>query len=160
MDRTRAIHAIRSGGQTGVDRGALDAARAAGVPICGWCPSGGWAEDAPTPPGILAAYPELQETPAPDPVQRTEWNVRDSDATLIVQPQEGARSPGTDATARFAEAYDKPFLVVGGVDVPVVARWLEGLASPIRLNVAGPRESECPGAYRISHELVTALLSR
>jgi len=72
MARSRAIHAIRSGGQTGVDRGALDAARAAGVPLCGWCPRGGWAEDAPEAPGIRLAYPELQETPSADPVQRTE----------------------------------------------------------------------------------------
>lgn len=73
--------AIRSGGQTGVDRGALDAARAAGVPIVGWCPAGGWAEDLTETPGLLTDYPELRETPSPEPAQRTEWNVRDSDVT-------------------------------------------------------------------------------
>lgn len=80
------IATIRSGGQTGVDRGALDAARAAGVPIEGWCPAGGWAEDLPEAPGLRTDYPELRETPSREPAQRTEWNVRDSDVTLIIGP--------------------------------------------------------------------------
>ena len=57
------IARIRSGGQTGVDRAALDFARKHNMEICGWCPKGGWAEDYPEEPGILAVYPELQETP-------------------------------------------------------------------------------------------------
>ncbi|MGO1311979.1 MAG: YpsA SLOG family protein, partial [Brevibacterium aurantiacum] len=83
---TSLIAAIRSGGQTGVDRGALDAARAAGVTIEGWCPAGGWAEDLPGAPGLLTDYPESRETPSPEPAQRTEWNVRDSEVTLIISP--------------------------------------------------------------------------
>ena len=73
---------IVSGGQTGVDRAALDAAIARGIAYGGWCPQGGWAEDCPEPPGVLARYPLLRETPSADPAQRTEWNVRDSDASL------------------------------------------------------------------------------
>jgi len=56
------IASIRSGGQSGVDRAALDAARAAGIRIEGWVPEGGWAEDYPTPPGVLVLYPELRPT--------------------------------------------------------------------------------------------------
>ena len=53
---------IRSGGQSGVDRAALDFARCQNIEICGWCPKGGWAEDYPEAPGIKEMYPELQET--------------------------------------------------------------------------------------------------
>ena len=56
------IRRIRTGGQTGVDRAALDTARKYGIEICGWCPKGGWAEDYPEAPGIKEMYPELQET--------------------------------------------------------------------------------------------------
>src|SRR5262245_53687608 len=75
---------IISGGQTGVDRAALDAAIALGIPYGGWSPKGGWAEDMPSPPGILAHYPALRETSSADPSERTELNVRDSDATLLL----------------------------------------------------------------------------
>ena len=51
------IKRIRSGGQTGVDRAALDIAGKNHIEICGWCPKGGWAEDLPSPPGLLADYP-------------------------------------------------------------------------------------------------------
>ena len=56
------IKRIRSGGQTGVDRAALDIAGKNHIEICGWCPKGGWAEDLPSPPGLLADYPELQQS--------------------------------------------------------------------------------------------------
>jgi Circularly permutated YpsA SLOG family len=59
---------------------------------------GGWAEDLPNPPGLLAKYPKLRETPQSNPLQRTEWNVRDSDAALIITDGGGmAVSVGTDA---------------------------------------------------------------
>jgi hypothetical protein len=73
-----------SGGQSGVDRAVLDVAIARGIDYDGWCPHGGWAEDFPAPPGLLARYPKLKETPLADPAQRTEWNVRDADACLIM----------------------------------------------------------------------------
>src|SRR5262249_62367556 len=65
---------IVSGGQTGVDRAALDAAIERGVLYGGWGPKGGRGEDMPTPPGLPASHPYLQETPLADPNQRTEWN--------------------------------------------------------------------------------------
>jgi hypothetical protein len=71
---------LLSGGQSGVDRAVLDVALARGIAYGGWCPKGGWAEDFPKPPGVLAKYPQLAETPLVDPAQRTEWNVRDADA--------------------------------------------------------------------------------
>jgi hypothetical protein len=80
---------LLSGGQSGVDRAVLDVALARGIPYGGWCPKGGWAEDFPEPPGVLAKYPQLAETPLADPAQRTEWNVRDADACLIL-PAVGA----------------------------------------------------------------------
>ena len=153
---------IRSGGQTGADRGALDAAREAGAPICGWCPKGGWAEDMPEAPGLLARYPELSEAPSPDPAVRTEWNVRDSDATLIVCPGVIATYSGTHATFEFAQLYDKPYFISDGTDCKKALVWLDGLAdgrsAPLDLNVAGPRESGFPGVYRLAKDLVARLL--
>ena len=73
------LEKVVSGGQSGVDRAALDAARAAGLACGGWCPRDRWAEDGP----IAASYP-LTETPQRDPAQRTAWNVRDADATLVL----------------------------------------------------------------------------
>ena len=90
------IARIRSGGQTGVDRAALDTARKFNIKICGWCPRGGWAEDCPEAPGILAEYPELKETPEVEPWQRTLWNMRDADAILTIVPEGSGASEGTD----------------------------------------------------------------
>ena len=57
------ISRIRTGGQSGVDRAAMDFAREFSIPLCGWCPKDGWAEDYPIAPGLLTDYPELTETP-------------------------------------------------------------------------------------------------
>ena len=75
---------LLSGGQSGVDRAVLDVAVERSIDYGGWCPKDGWAEDLPKPPGLLAKYPRLKETPLADPAQRTEWNVRDADACMIV----------------------------------------------------------------------------
>ena len=148
---------IISGGQSGVDRAALDAAIECGIPYGGWCPKGGWAEDFPDPPGVLARYPLLQETPSVDPAQRTEWNVRDSDACLILVDASGvAVSRGTALTGGLATGYAKPLLVVdvGAADVvESVTAWLSALLAAhapdtsFRLMIGGSRESEAPGIY-------------
>ena len=87
---------IVSGGQTGADRAALDWALKHNVPCGGWCPKGRKAEDGP----IDSKYP-LQETPSSSYLQRTEWNVRDSDATVLfsIQP---ILSGGSKRTMEFA----------------------------------------------------------
>jgi hypothetical protein len=139
---------IVSGGQTGVDRAALEHGRRCGIPIGGWCPAGGWAEDLAEPPGVLARFPELEATPSRDPRERTRWNVRDSDATLVLS-REGARSPGTALTVEVAEELGRPHLVADVEDVAAVRAWLATLPAGIVLNVAGPRESQAPG---IQHE--------
>lgn len=147
---------IVSGGQTGADRAALDAAIGAGIEYGGWCPTGGWAEDFPSPPGLLADYPNLREAPSAEPDVRTKLNVRDSDATLIVRI-DSAESPGTDLTSKTADDLGRPCLITDG-DIDAVRTWLETLPVRISLNVAGPRESEQPGLYGTTIELLRRVL--
>ena len=138
---------IVSGGQAGVDRAALETARSLGLPVGGWCPAGGWAEDLTEPPGVRALFPELTETPSAAPAQRTAWNVRDSDATLVLT-RGGVRSPGVDSTVAHARRLERPHLVVDVGDPALVDGWLRQLGRGLVLNVAGPRESEAPGITR------------
>ncbi|HET6830395.1 MAG TPA: putative molybdenum carrier protein [Solirubrobacterales bacterium] len=155
------ISRIVSGGQTGVDRAALDFARANGLPYGGWCPQGGWAEDHERPPGLLRRYPMLRETPSTDPARRTAWNVRDSDATLILF-RPGVTSPGTEASARHAAELSRSVRTVDVLDpdAPAAVRGLiTSRADPQVLNVAGPRESEAPGIYREARALLDRALS-
>src|SRR5947209_17179443 len=110
---------VVSGGQTGVDRAALDAALELGVPCGGWCPRGRRAEDGPIP----ERYP-LRETSWDGYPQRTEWNVRDSDGTLILTRGEPDR--GTALTARLANTQNKPCLVIDLAlpwDIEEVRQW-------------------------------------
>ena len=148
---------IISGGQSGVDRAALDEAIGRGMAYSGWCPQGGWAEDLARPPGIKAHYPHLRETPSSDPAERTKWNVRDSDACLILVEASGVSvSGGTVLAEKLAAHYGKPLKVVDagakGASEQVCA-WLAPLLAahegeaPFRLAVGGPRESEAPGIY-------------
>jgi hypothetical protein len=134
------LEKVISGGQTGVDQAALDAAAEAGLSCGGWCPKDRWSEAGP----IDDRYP-LTETPSADPAQRTDCNVRDADGTLIVAT--APLSGGTALTQRIAARRGKPCLVVdpGDDSGPAsIRQWLDG--HDIRtLNVAGPRESGCPG---------------
>ena len=139
----RSIRKVVSGGQTGVDRAALDAAMACGVPVGGWCPRGRRAEDGP----IAMRYP-LRETPSRDYAQRTAWNVRDSDSTLVLLREEPAAG-GTLLTIQEARRRAKPWHVqrVGEAEAPGdVLTWVRAHDVEV-LNVAGPRESEAPGIY-------------
>lgn len=148
-----------SGGQTGADRAALDVAVALGVPYGGWCPAGGWAEDLDAPPGLLARYPLLRETPDGSPSTRTRWNVRDSDATLVMLRDAPLRSsPGTRLTVEVAEELGRPSLVVRADDVAAVREWLASLDGPVALNVAGPRESDQPGLYAAVYRTLRTVL--
>lgn len=150
-----------SGGQTGVDRAVLDAAIAAGLPYRGWCPKGGWAEDCPAPPGILARYPGLRETPDSAPEQRTAWNVRDSDATMVLTDRRGTvASEGTALALTCARDFGRPHVVVD-LDGPN-AQAEAGAFLNARLGqavcIGGPRESEAPGIYAKAYSLLTELV--
>ncbi|MFC6285173.1 putative molybdenum carrier protein [Nocardioides sp. GCM10027113] len=144
-----------SGGQTGADRAALDWAVRHGVPHGGWCPAGGLAEDRPDPPGLLDDYPGLRATPTAEYAVRTSWNVRDSDATLLLVPPGHALTGGTAYTRDEAVRLGRPHLMTDGTDPEAVLDWLrDGLV----LNVAGPRESRVPGTYDCTTDLLDALL--
>jgi hypothetical protein len=161
---------IRSGGQTGVDRAALDFAVWTGLSYGGWCPRGGWAEDFPAAPGLLAKYPCLRETPSAESEQRSGWNVRDSHATLIlVRGNELERSPGTLFTRQMARlVFVRPCVVADILKSDSIARaqeWLAGVdnsvgTAELTLNIAGPRESETPGIYTEAREFLIALFAR
>jgi hypothetical protein len=153
---------IRSGGQTGVDRATLDAAIAAGRPYEGWCPKGGWAEDFPDPPGLLTKYESLRETSDADPAQRTEWNVRDSDATLLLAPAADFVSPGSEFTAQCAAKHRKPLKLVVYSRAEAsreVAAFFARFREARSINIAGPRESESPGAYDACRKLLVECLA-
>jgi hypothetical protein len=154
---------IVSGGQTGVDRAALDAAIERGILYGGWCPKGGWAEDMPKPPGFLASYPYLQETPLADPNQRTEWNVRDSNRLMVLLDSRGLNSAGTELAIRTADKLKRPFLVVdldASGDIGRAAAWFhEGRQMQLTICIAGPRESEAPGIYAKAKAFLQAMLA-
>ena len=125
-----------------MDRAALDVAIALSIPCGGWCPQGRKAED-----GVIDRRYPLRETPSQDYAQRTEWNVRDADATLILyqRPLEG----GTLLTKEYALKKSKPCFVADLVSDDVVASiaaWVGGKQIRV-LNIAGPRESQRPGIY-------------
>jgi putative molybdenum carrier protein len=157
---------IISGGQTGVDRAALGVAIERDMAWGGWCPKGGWAEDFPDPPGLLNRYPKLRETPLSQPEQRTEWNVRDSDAILVIVNREGLSvSKGTRYALEWANHYGKPLLVID-VSQPdaaaQVAEWLgaqcKRFGAHMTLCIGGPRESEAPGIYASARLLTVSVL--
>jgi hypothetical protein len=156
------IATIISGGQSGVDRAALDVAVERGIPYRGFVPEGGWAGDFSDPPGLLARYPHLVETASRDPKVRTEKNVLAADATLVVVPGEGrVRSPGTDLTLEAAARHGRPCLTVAPSDpgsLEKAAAALRAMPGEIALNVAGPRESEAPGIHRAARRVLEALL--
>lgn len=147
------IESIISGGQTGVDRAALDTALELGIPHAGWCPAGRLAED-----GRIPDRYQLTETPTKDYLQRTEWNVRDSDATLIVHS--GSVAGGTSATRKFAVQHHKPCITIDLRQPPSVGEfhlWLQQHAVHM-LNVAGPRESKHPGIYKQAKSCLLSLM--
>jgi putative molybdenum carrier protein len=133
---------IVSGGQTGADRAALDWAIANGVEHGGWCPRGRKAED-----GAIARRYRLRETPSDRYSQRTEWNVRDSDGTVILSLGDPLTG-GSKRTAELAEQYGKPWLHVsrrsnGGDAADRLRRFMAETGIRV-LNVAGPRASTEP----------------
>ena len=157
---------IISGGQTGVDRAGLDIAIHYDIRYGGWCPKGGLAEDLPEPPGLLKQYSGLQETPSSDYLQRTAWNVRDSDATVIIAPNWVlARSGGTGYTVECAANHHKPCLIICTTqknNCDHLRQWLKNINSRLALilNIAGPRASKAPGIYKEAYELLQRMISQ
>ena len=143
MTRGRGVYfKVVSGGQTGADRAALDWAIARGLPHGGWCPRGRRAED-----GRIAPRYRLTETPSDDYPQRTEWNVRDADGTVILSLSP-TLTGGSKKTAEFAVALGKPWLHVARDATADDAgarlrRFVETHGIRV-LNVAGPRASTEP----------------
>jgi len=145
---------IISGGQTGVNRAALDVAIEFGIPCGGWCPKGRKAEDGPIDP----KYP-LKETKSQEYQFRTEANVIEADGTLILTI--GKPTGGTAYTAQMAFKYRKPHLVVDlkkKIKPKVVLDWAEDHKIRV-LNVAGPRESKNPGIYEKAKRFLQTILS-
>ena len=147
-----------SGGQTGVDRAALDAARALGLAYGGFVPRDRWTDD-----GALADnYEGMIETESARYPPRTRRNVEAADATLIVT--RGPPDGGTLLTVRTAERLDRPLLCLDLASLTAeaaatkLAEWL-GSMPPGRLNVAGPRESGRPGIHAETRELLMRVLA-
>jgi len=145
---------IVSGGQTGADRAALDFARAHHIPHGGWCPHGRLAED-----GTIDPHYHLKETPTPSYAQRTEWNVRDSDGTVIFSIAQEIFG-GSKLTAELARRYKKPCLHLSHkVDGEKAAKKLRQFLEENKihiLNVAGPRASSEPEVAHFTKSVLEA----
>jgi hypothetical protein len=144
------VEKIISGGQTGVDRAALDIGLELGIDVGGYCPKGRKAEDG----CIPACYP-LSEIKSSNYTARTELNVKESDGTLILNV--GKLSGGTSLTAKYARKYNKPYLVVQlnkELDAGHQVREWIAANSILILNVAGPREAKRPGVHEQAVEFL------
>ena len=151
------IQKIISGGQTGVDRAALDIALDLGVPCGSYCTKGRRAEDG----WISERYP-LTELSSPHYRERTKRNVIESDATVIVT--HGDLTGGSEATAGLCRYHSKPYLHLDGeeIDPDTAANWLRQFAKNYHvmvLNVAGQRHSNSPQAYTTTRQILWRLLT-
>lgn len=153
------IEQIISGGQTGVDRAALDVAMKLNILHGGWCPKGRLAElDTTIPKKYL-----LNETATSDFNERTKLNIRDSDGTLIFVPSlplPKSINDGTALTEQEARTRNKPHLVIDlskEIDIQLIINWARIHEIKI-LNIAGPRESLSPGIYQKTFGVLINLL--
>lgn len=154
---------IISGGQTGVDQAALKTALEQGFQTGGWCPPGRICEN-----GIIPEEYPLVETlhdrslnaPLIRHSQRTEYNVRDSDATLVLLPAGSEHDQGTKWTLTCTQMYNKPYIVVDPY-LPnaekLIINWLNGNSVGI-LNIAGPGETNAPGVSKQTYRLLRSVL--
>lgn len=145
---------IISGGQTGADRGGLDAAAALGIPHGGWCPRGRRAED-----GTIPEQYALTETDTAAYAERTERNVLEADATVVFTF--GEPEGGSELTLELARSHQKPHLHLDLVKLSAaqasdrLRAWAEKEEVGV-LNVAGSRESHAPGMHALVRQIVTA----
>jgi hypothetical protein len=147
---------IISGGQSGVDRGALDAALAAGFPCGGWCPAGRVAED-----GAIALRYPLTEMPSGGYSERTVKNVTDSDATFVIYFAE--LQGGTEQTVLQCVRQRKPYKLVDATEIGAtraaeLVRQFIAEHDVSVLNVAGPRQSHAPAAHEYAVRAIGHLL--
>ncbi len=147
------ISKIISGGQTGVDRAALDFALHHNIIHGGWCPKGRLAED-----GRIPDKFNLQETPSDDYSQRTEWNLRDSDGTIIIFDE--IQDEGSLLTTELAGKLYKPLINLNlaiKTKPAFLIQWIK--SNEIKtLNIAGPRESNSLGIYKKTMDFLNKLL--
>lgn len=157
-DASQAPLTIVSGGQTGADRAALDFAIRTGLPHDGWCPLGRLAEDGP-----LDARYKLRETPSANYAERTEWNVRESDATVLFTSR-AELTGGTRLTGELATAQGKPLLHLcaaetGVLEAAVTLKQFLADHAVARLNVAGSRASQDADVAGFVDAVLTAALA-
>lgn len=156
---------IVSGAQTGVDRGALDAAIYLGIEHGGWCPPERHAED-----GTIPERYHVDEVPAHMFVElgfdyacmgdhyriRTKLNIQDSEGTLVLADDRTHLTPGTKLTVDMARALKRPCIVLNldDEDAPWRIRtWAKDQEIEV-LNVAGPRESRVDGAQEQAYQIL------
>jgi len=150
------VSKIISGGQTGADQGALDGAISCGFPYGGTIPAGRKTET-----GILPRSYKMHELNSSHYADRTEQNVRDGDATLILS--NGPLTGGSALTEKIAQRLDKPYLHVDFSNsdpdraTAVVSAWVERFSIQT-LNVAGPRGSSDPRIYNLTRDLIISLI--
>ena len=139
---------IVSGGQTGVDRAALDVALKLALPHGGWCPKKRKAEDSQIP-----SFYFLRETESEEYSERTKRNIADSDGTLIIiYGNINKLTDGTILTNKEVNQKNKPYFILdlqGNQNVENTISWIIENKIEI-LNVAGPRETQIPGIYKLS----------
>ncbi len=144
---------IISGGQTGVDRAALDIAMELQIDHGGWCPRNRHAED-----GVIPKKYKLKETYQSEYIVRTRKNVEDSDGTFLIYYRE--ISGGTLNTRRFAQRLSKPFFLIDASQKKLPKEefetWLAEHHITI-LNIAGPRASSSPVLNNIIHGILRNL---
>jgi hypothetical protein len=135
---------VISGGQTGVDRAALDFAIDHDLPYGGFVPKDRWAED-----GRISDKYTLAETDSTDPAERTRLNVMNSEAILVIT--RGTPDGGTKLTIALAKQYDKPLMVIDLAQESLfhdeMLERCEDFAGERQTMIAGPRESKCRGIY-------------
>lgn len=164
------LEKIVSGGQTGVDQGALKAALESGLECGGWCPPDRQSERGPIP-GVYRLQATARERSPRNPdvarSERTEWNVFCSDATIILRPSDWTKEDdGTKCTQQCAIKYERRWKLFDPFEADCVLKITEWLDenSPVWLNVAGPSESNCRGieeqTCRVLKEVIERLRGR